>query len=217
MKTRMAVVLIVLAFIGAACTTTTTVAKHDPTKGPTDESIAQPVQIIDHQYRGLKEVPAWVTMEQGELDNLEEFKDYIVFKEFVQGKDLNAVKQWAQNFVVDDQISRLVSNRIQSKFAGAMVGTVDGAEAYFEKIVKSMTSARVAGTRRHAQYWILRRYINPDETFKDVYEYYILVKVPQAEVKKAVARAFNENPPKTEDEIRARDKVKEIMDSEEEW
>jgi hypothetical protein len=217
MKTRIAVVLIILALVGVACTTTAKVAKHDPTKGPTDESVASPVVIIDHQYRGLKEVPAWVTMEQGELDELDEFKDYFVFKEFVQGKDLNAVKQWAQNFVVDDQISRLVSNRIQSKFAGAMVGSVDGAEAYFEKIVKSMTNARVAGTRRHAQYWILRRYTNDDESTKDVYEYFVLMKVPQTEVKKAVARAFDENPPKSEEEIRARDKVKEIMDSEEEW
>jgi hypothetical protein len=216
MKTRFAALLVILTLLGAACTTTK-VATRDPTKGPTDEKIAQPVVIIDHQYRGLKEVPAWVTMEQGELDELPDFKDYMVFKESQQGKDLNAVKVWSQNFVIDDQISRLVSNRIQSKFAGAMVGSVDGAEAYFEKIVKSMTSARVAGTRRHAEYWIMRRYTNPDESTKDVYEYYILVKVPQTEIKKAVARAFAENPPATQNEIRARDKVKEIMDSEEEW
>jgi len=217
MRTSFVALLAVLALVGAACTTTTSVTKHDPTKGPTDEKVAQPVVIIDHQYRGLKEVPAWVTMEQGELDEQPEFKDYMVFKESQQGKDLNAVKVWSQNFVIDDQISRLVSNRIQSKFSGAMVGSVDGAEAYFEKIVKSMTSARVAGTRRHAEYWIMRRYTNPDDSTKDVYEYYVLVKVPIAEVKKAVARAFAENPPATENEIRARDKVKEIMDNEEEW
>ncbi len=216
MKTTIAALLVILALLGVACTTTAKVTV-DPTKGPTNEKIAQPVVIVDHQYRGLKEVPAWVTMEQGELDGLPDFKDYFVFKEFVQGKDLNAVKQWAQNFVIDDQISRLVSNRVQSKFAGAMVGSVDGAEAYFEKIVKSMTGARVSGTRRHAEYWILRRYTNADESTKDVFEYFILVKVPQTEVKKAVARAFAENPAKSEDEIRARDKVKEIMDSEEEW
>jgi len=156
-------------------------------------------------------------MGQGQIEELAEFKDYFVFKESIQGKDLNAVKQWAQNFVIDDQISRLVSNRVQSKFAGAMVGTVDGAEAYFEKIVKSMTEARVAGTRRQDEYWILRRYQNPDGTVRDVYEYYILVKVPESEVRKAVSRAFSENPPKTEDEVRARDKVKEIMDSDEDW
>ncbi len=217
MRVTFTALLVILALVGAACTTTAGTGKRDPTKGPTNDKTARPVVIIDHQYRGLKEVPAWVTMEQGELDTLPEFKDYMVFKESQQGKDLNAVKVWSQNFVIDDQISRLVSNRIQSKFAGALVGDPDGAEAYFEKIVKSMTGARVAGTRRHAEYWLMRRYTNDDDTTKDVYEYYILVKVPVAEVKKAVARAFAENQPESEDEIRARDKVKEIMDSEEEW
>jgi hypothetical protein len=208
-------VVLVLAMVGCPSTQKSTEA--DRTKGPTNESIAEPVKIIDHQYRGLKDVPDWVTMDQGNIEKMADFKDYFVFKEFVQGKDLNAVKQWAQNFIVDDQISRLVSNRVQSKFAGAMVGTVDGADTYFEKIVKSMTDAKISGTRRHGEYWIQRRYTNPDGSNKDVFEYYILIKVPEGEVKKAVARAFDTNPPQSANEKRASDSVKKIMDSTEDW
>lgn len=186
----------------------------DRTAGPTGESAA-PVEIIDHQYRGLKDVPEWVLMDQGELDELPDFKDYYVFKEFTSGRDLNAVKVWANDFNIASQIGQLVASRIKTQFGGAMVGDVDGAETYFEKIVKTVGEANVGGVRRHAEYWILRRYKNTDGSLKeDVYEYYILVKVPKSEVKKAIDRAFNQNEPASEEEVRARDHVRDIMEDE---
>lgn len=211
MKRLSTALLIILAFAVFGCTTT------NGSNGPTDESVAEPVVIIDHQNRGLGDVPPWVTMDQGQIEDLSQFKDYFVFKESLMGKDLNATKVWAKNFVIDDEISRLVSTRIQSKFAGAMVGTVDGADTYFEKIVKSVTEARVAGVRREAEYWILRRMKTAGGDTNDVYEYFILIKVPVAEVKKAVQRAFDANPPKSEEEIRARDHVKKAMDEDTDW
>ncbi|RPJ08561.1 MAG: hypothetical protein EHM28_03965 [Spirochaetaceae bacterium] len=188
----------------------------DPNVGPAQGQPATS-EIIDHQFRGLSNVPNWVIMDQGEIEKLSDFKDYFVFKESLQGADLNATKVWASNFIVDSEIARLVSNRIQSKFAGAMVGSVNGADTYFEKIVKSLADAKVAGTRRHAEYWILRRYTDANKKTNDVYEYYILVKIPQQEVRNAVARAFDANPAKTETEVRARDVVRRTMDADKDW
>lgn len=213
MKRLSVVLFIILAFVVFGCTTT------NGKTGPTDESVAVQSELINHQNRDLDgKVPAWVTMDQGRIEDLPEFKDYVVFKESQTGRDLNALKIWTEDFAVASQISRLISNRIQTKFAGAMVGTVDGADGYFEKIVKSLSEANVAGWRREATYWVLRRYKSTDGSVaREEYEYFVLIKVPVTEINKAVARAFDANPPKSENEIRARDKVKEIMDSDSDW
>jgi hypothetical protein len=216
MKKAIAVMGLILALAVVGCKTTGT-ATSDPTKGPTNEKAADKVTIIDHMYRGEKNMPAWVTMNQGELDNMAEFKGSITFKEVFQSKDLNVAKTMADDFNVGAQLSKYISNRIQTKFSGALVGSNDGSDVYFEKIVKSMADAQVSGSRRYADYWLLRRYINDDKTTRDVYEYYVLVQVPKAEVKKAAARVIDLNAPKSDDEKRARDKVKKVMDEEEEW
>ena len=211
---RLTVALLIIATVVAfGCKSTQT-----STKGPTNEKVAVKSEIIDHQNRGLSDVPKWVTMDQGQIEDLPEFKNYFVFKESQQGKDINALKIWVNDFVTADQVAKLVSNRIQSKFAGAMVGSVDGADTYFEKIVKSMSEAKIAGWRRYAEYWVMRRYFSADGTpTKEVYEYFILIAIPKEEVKKAVARAFDQNQPKSENEKRARDQVKKIMDSDSDW
>ncbi|MBN1523397.1 MAG: hypothetical protein JW904_02835 [Spirochaetales bacterium] len=215
MKRIIVVSLVAAAMLFSACASNP--KPKDPNIGPTDKNAPQTSEIINHQYRGLSNVPDWVLLDQGDIEKMSDFKGFMVYKDTFSGQDLNGVKIMAQDFAIDSQIARNVSVRIQSKFAGAMVGTVDGADSYFEKIVKSLAEARIGGIRKHADYWLLRRYTNPDKTVKDVYEYYILTKVPEEEVQKAVARAFNENPPKSENEIRARDKVKEIMDNDSDW
>ncbi len=217
MKKTLIVGALLLALAVVGCKTTGDNAKNDPTKGPTNEKVAEPVTIIDHQYRGMKKGPDWVTMSQGELDRQAEFKGSVTFKEVFQSKDLNVAKTMADDFSVSAQLSKYVSARLQTKFSGALVGSNDGSDVYFEKIVKYMSDNTVTGARRYADYWIQRRYKNADDTTKDVFEYYILVQVPQTEVKKAVARAFDKTPAETDNEKRAKEKVKKIMDDEEEW
>ncbi|MBN2352824.1 MAG: hypothetical protein JXD23_09680 [Spirochaetales bacterium] len=217
MKRICVVVAVLIAFAVFGCTTTDGGARRDPTKGPTNEKVAAPVTIIDHQYRGLKNVPDWVTMSQGELDRQPEFKGSVVFKEVFQSKDLNVAKTMADDFSVSAQLSKFISARLQTKFSGALVGSNDGSDVYFEKVVKYIAESTISGARRYADYWLQRRYVNDDGTDKDVFEYYILVQVPQTELKKAVARAFDQTPAETENEKRAREKVKKIMDDEEEW
>ncbi len=217
MKKIFVVVAVSLSLSAFGCNTSDGGARKDPTVGPTNEKVAEPVTIIDHQYRGLKKVPDWVTMSQGELDRQPEFKDSVTFKEVFQSKDLNVAKTMADDFSVSAQLSKYISARLQTKFSGALVGSNDGSDVYFEKIVKYMADSTIAGVRRYADYWIQRRYKNADGTDKDVFEYYILVQVPQAELKKAVARAFDQTPAVTDNEKRAMEKVKKVMDDEEEW
>jgi hypothetical protein len=210
MKKYLVIPLLVLLIVAVGCKST---PKTNETTTTSSTTMKPPEpQILTHQYAGLGEVPSWVLMPVGKIEELPEFKGYYVFKESFSGRNLEGTKVQAQNFSIDDQIARMVSVRIQSKYAGALVGSSDEAEQYFEKVVKSIADGRVGGAKKYDEYWVERRYFKNDgSTDKDVYEYYLLVRVPESEIKAAIARAFSGNKPKSEEEVRAQDLVKDAM------
>jgi hypothetical protein len=210
MKRYLIIPLLVLLIVAVGCKST---PKGNETTTTSDTTMKPPEpQILTHQYAGLGEVPSWVLMPVGKIEELPEFKGYYVFKESFSGRNLEGTKVQAQNFSIDDQIARMVSVRIQSKYAGALVGDSDNAEQYFEKVVKSIADGRVGGAKKYDEYWVERRYFKNDGSIdKDVYEYYLLVRVPESEIKAAIARAFAGNKPKSEEETRAQDLVKDAL------
>jgi hypothetical protein len=211
MKRYLIIPLLVLLIVAVGCKST---PKADTTTNNTTTDTMKPPepQILTHQYAGLGDVPDWVLMPVGKIEELPDFKGYYVFKESFSGRNLEGTKIQAQNFSIDDQIARLVSVRIQSKYAGAIVGDSDNAEQYFEKVVKSIADGRVGGAKKYDEYWVERRYFKNDGSIdKDVYEYYLLVRVPVSEIKAAIARAFAGNKPQSKEETRAQDLVKDAL------
>ena len=198
MKKYFIIPLLILLLVAVSCKST---PRTDGDETTTTSDLMKPPPepiIISHQYKGLGEVPEWVLMPIGKIEELPEHKAYYVFKESFSGRNLEGTKIMAQNFSVDDQIARMVSVRIQSKFAGAVVGDSDMAEQYFEKVVKSIADGRVGGSKKYDEYWVQRRYFKDEVTVeKEVFEYYLLVRVPTSEIKAAIARAFDGNKPKT--------------------
>ena len=213
MKKYFIIPILILLLLAVGCKSTDKGKKEDGEK-PTSDIMKPPPEpiIITHQYKGLGEVPPWVLMAVGKIEELPEHKGYYVFKESFSGRNLEGTKIQAQNFSVDDQIARMVSVRIQSKYAGAVVGSSDEAEQYFEKVVKSIADGRVGGAKKYDEYWVQRRYFKDENTVdKEVFEYYLMVRVPMAEIKAAIERAFSGNKPKSEEETRARDLVKDAL------
>jgi len=212
MKKYLIIPLLILLLVAVGCKST---PKTDGDVETTTSDIRKPPPepvIISHQYKGLGEVPEWVIMPIGKIEELPEHKGYYVFKESFSGRNLEGTKIQAQNFSVDDQIARMISVRIQSKYAGAVVGDSDMAEQYFEKVVKSIAEGRVGGSKKYDEYWVQRRYFKDENTVeKEVFEYYLLIRVPMSEIKAAIARAFDGNKPKSEEETRARDLVKDAL------
>ncbi|MBN1798640.1 MAG: hypothetical protein JW822_08675 [Spirochaetales bacterium] len=214
MKKYFIIPLLVLLLVAVGCKSTPKDKGNGDTT-PTSDLMKPPPEpiIISHQYKGLGEVPEWVLMPIGKIEELPEHRGYYVFKESFSGRNLEGTKIQAQNFSVDDQIARMVSVRIQSKYAGAIVGDSDMAEQYFEKVVKSIAEGRVGGSKKYDEYWVQRRYFKDENTVdKEVFEYYLLVRVPMSEIKAAIARAFDGNKPKSEEETRARDLVKDALE-----
>ena len=83
------------------------------------------------------------------------------------GKNLEAVKAWADNFEVATAIAGSVSSRVESTFVGSASGTPEGTYGrYFEEIVKSSAEATYSGARKIDDWWVLARRYDPDDKGK---------------------------------------------------
>ena len=139
MKQLSVALLLVLALVAFGCKTTD--------NGISNNTVVKPV-VIDDPTHGVKPVPDWIYLSQSELQNQSEYKDVYVFNVVQQGKSLEGTKTLASDFQIAGDIANMVSKRIETKFAGALAGTADSADAYFEKIVKSLASANLPATLR---------------------------------------------------------------------
>ncbi len=170
-------------------------------------------EVIDDQYHGTRETPDWVFMEPDEIAN--NVKDYYVFKFMRSGKDLDGLRLWTRGFVASSEIARLVSVKVKDKFVGAAAGDKDKLETYMEEVVKSVSKAQFSGARKKASYWWLIRKVNTDGTVEEKYEYFMLYYVPKDQIDQAIKRALEEADkrvkPKSEEEVTARERVKEAF------
>jgi hypothetical protein len=142
-------------------------------------------EVVDHKTKAIGgNVPEWVSLyiEKGlpGVEALEEFQDKYVFVGEDNGTNLNALRQWATGFTVNQEIARMVSNRVQAKFAGAAAGSPDAEYGrYFEDVVKATAEAQFSGARKENDFWLLKRYFRADRRTPDreTYDYYVLVTV----------------------------------------
>ncbi|MBN2738480.1 MAG: hypothetical protein JXR70_15980 [Spirochaetales bacterium] len=186
--------------------------KPEPTPEPTLPP-PPPPQIIEHKTSDFGgNVPNWVDKTALQLEKDPEFNGYYVFIIDQSGKDLNGVKIWATNFVAQDQISRMISNRVQSKFVGAAAGDSDMLETYMESVVKSVSQAEFSGVRINDEFWIKKRYFDQEGNVDyEEYRYLFLITVPKKDINDAIERAFDGTKPKTEEEKSAMDRVKDAF------
>jgi hypothetical protein len=170
--------------------------------------------IVDHKTKDFGgNVPRWVDRTPLQLQQEDMYKDFYVFIEDQTGKNLDGIKIWAQNFSINANIARMVTTRVEAKFAGAAVGDKDMLETYFENVVKSVSSASFARVVVEDEFWIKKQNKNSGDI---EFRYLFLVTVPRSEIEAAIQRAFEDaedtNKPKTEEEKVARERVKEAFD-----
>jgi len=169
-------------------------------------------KIIEYKNSALgAEVPDWVTKDVGELED--DFEDEYIFRFEQTGENLTGVKNIADNMNAPAEIARLVSTRVQQKFAGAQVGDEDFVETYFENVVRIVTEAEISGLRKYGDFWVLKEYYdekgNPTER---EYEYYTMYRISRDHVDDLIDRAISGLDAQTEEEQTARERVREILD-----
>jgi hypothetical protein len=138
----------------------------DTKSGGTSPTVVSDVKrpdLLDHKnYTFGREVPEWVMLEQGEIEDLDRYKDDYVFKFEESGASLDGVRLWAQQFTAASTIAQQVQNRVQVKVAGANVGDRNEVGGYIEMAVKSLSDATFSGYKERENYWLKRRHYKQD-------------------------------------------------------
>jgi len=171
-----------------------------------------PPQIIEHKTSDFGgQVPEWLDKTVLELEQEPQFKDYYVFIEDQPGgKDLQGLKAWARNFSAASAVAGMVSNRVKSKFVGALAGDTNMVETYMEQVVKSVAAAEFSGLRVVEEFWVKKRYFTQTgDVDKEEYRYLFLMTVPRKAINDAIQKAFDGTKPTTEEEKSAVNRVKD--------
>jgi hypothetical protein len=178
--------------------------------------------VIDHKTKAVgQDVPEWVTRYISDgltgVEAMPAYSDKYVFVGEDTGTNLNALRQWSSGFSVAQDLSRMVSRRVQDRFAGAAAGSPDDAYGrYFENVVKSSSDATYTGARKETDFWLQKRFFNPDgkTVSREVYEYYVLVSINKATLERQindVLNGVNADTPPTREQATAYDRVKEAF------
>jgi hypothetical protein len=172
--------------------------------------------LLDYAGKDFdKEPPEWIFMEPTELENSRDYEDMYVFKfESEPSKSRQGAKLLQENFDVQREMTRIVSTRVKDKAVTAVAGDNNLIESYMEEVVKVLAEARFSGVRKASDFWVLKRYKNPNGVEEDLYSYYSLYTISRENLDRLVQEALagaDMAKPKTEEEKAARSRVKEAF------
>jgi hypothetical protein len=208
---------LVAALFASACSSGPKAAQAPEYVEKTDTYI-----VADHKSKAVgQDVPDWVTWYISDglrgVEALDQFKDQYVFIGEDTGTNLNALRQWATGFTVAQELSRMISTRVQEKFAGAAAGSPDDAFGrYFENVVKTVSESQFSGARKENDFWLLKRYYQADskKVDREAYEYYVLVTIDRETLERQISgvlESAEQDPAQTPEQQTAISRVKEAF------
>jgi hypothetical protein len=170
-------------------------------------------RIIEHKNSTLGgDVPGWASMDEGALEADDRFDGKYVFRFEETGRSLAGVRSVADNMSAPSEVARMVSTRVRQVFAGAQVGDQDFVETYFENVVKIVAETQISGLRKYGDFWVLKEYVSTDGRAGDrEYAYYTLYTVDRDIVHELIRRAIDGVSATTEEELTARERVRQIL------
>ncbi|MDR2501074.1 MAG: hypothetical protein LBD37_08365 [Treponema sp.] len=153
--------------------------------------------VVNHKGKDFGGViPEWVTRYETEdihsVEALSQYAEKYIFIGRNVGKNLTALQQWTRNFSVAQEMSQMVSQRVDAKFKGAAVGSPETAYgSYYQNVVANVSKAEFSGARQTADYWILRRYKTDN---REEYTYYVLVEIDKKVMERQINEVLNGTP-----------------------
>ncbi len=198
-------VVVAAVIVAAGCAST---PEH-----PRAEFAPASFRIIEHKNSTLGgDVPNWASMDEGALEADDRFDGKYVFRFEETGRNLAGVRAVADNMSAPSEVARMVSTRVRQVFAGAQVGDQDFVETYFENVVKTVSETQISGLRKYGDFWVLKEYINDDgRAGQREYAYYTVYTVDRDIVHELVRRAIDGVAATTEEELTARERVRQIL------
>ena len=155
-------------------------------------------EMIDWKGASVgSEIPSWVVdaVDQNykAISQLPQFENKLVFFAEDQGKNLDMLKSWVNNFNIQGAFSKSVSNFVISKFGGEQAGSKNDetSESFLKEITSTYSKTEINGLSKELDYWVKTRYIDHDKkTSEDIYQYFVVYAIDKNDLKLQLDRAL---------------------------
>ena len=155
-------------------------------------------EMIDWKGASIgSEIPSWVVdaVDQNykAISQLPQFENKLIFFAEDQGKNLDMLKSWVNNFNIQGAFSKSVSNFVISKFGGEQAGSKNDetSESFLKEITSTYSKTEINGLSKELDYWVKTRYIDHDKkTSEDIYQYFVVYAIDKNDLKLQLDRAL---------------------------
>lgn len=185
-----------LVFMFSGCESTSNVA----TAPAANVSVSKHVEreLIDWKGAAIgSEIPSWVVdaVDQNykSISALPQFENKLIFFAEDQGKNLDMLKSWVNNFNVQGSFAKSVSNFVMTKFGGEQSGSKadETSESFLKEITATFAKTEINGLSKELDYWVKTRYIDNDrKTTEDIYQYFVVYAMDKNDLKLQLDRAL---------------------------
>ena len=218
-------VIAVVGFMAVSCATVPSEEAEEAAEAQTVEEtpaaiartlVRQP-DLLDHKnFKFGRDLPDWVVLEANEIESQDLYPGNYVFKfESPRAQDLQGAQLWTRNFIAAAELSQIVRDRVQVKFAGAAAGDIDVLETYLEQLVRRVSESEFSGYRPVSDYWLQLRYYDSDGAAEeDAYTYIVLYTIPTETLDGLIQQSLDgadAEAPASEEERSARNLVRDAF------
>lgn len=194
-------------------TTTTTHDVPKQTKSVTRE-------MVDWKGASIgAEIPEWVYAavedDYSTLGKLPQFNKKKIICAEAQGKNLDLLKSWVNNFNVQSAYSKSISNFVTSNFGGELSGSKDStvSQTFLDEVVASFSKQEVNGLEKEMDFWVLTRITDTTkDTVQDVYSYFVVYGIDESTFNYQIAKALGLVAAEEESEKEMKTKVQSAME-----
>ena len=163
-------------------------------------------EMIDWKSASIGgEIPEWAYAaadnDQVALSALPQFEGKLIFFAEDQGKNLDLLKSWVNNFNVQAALSRQLSNFVIAKFGGEQSGDKNSEEVqmYLNELVSACSKAEINGLSKELDFWVKTRYADKDmDTINDIYQYFVVYAMDKEDFRLQLDRVLGKVEAKTQ-------------------
>jgi hypothetical protein len=201
------VTAVIISILFAACAAQQdkkVIFRPDTADNPQEESrIFDSWEIINSQNGRGEDVPEWVRWyidnKVYEIEALDRFNGKYVFIGENGGTNFNALQQWANGFTVEQDLPRLITQRVERRLvSSASLYPDDEYGEYFEFLIREVSNGEFLDAVKEQTFWLKRKIVSGEETdgsintqqnpdtARERYEFFILISVNRGTLQKQI-------------------------------
>jgi hypothetical protein len=177
-------------------------------------------EMIDWKGASIgSNIPEWlyyaVDNDVKAISNLPDFENKIIYFAEEQGKNLDLLKSWVNNFNIQATFSRELSNFVIAKFGGELNGSKneENMEMYLNELVATCSRAEINGLGKKLDYWVKTRYTDNElDIMTDTYQYFVVYAIDKDDFRIQLDRVLGKVEAKTEVQKKLKSDVQKAIE-----